>query len=453
MAIKLIPKFAEIFDLNSARYTVYALSGGRGSGKSYSVCQSVLWAGSSVKKKIVCLREVQETLRKSLYTEFITKIDDEFHLYGWEYNKSDIWNNKTGSSITFSGMADRNTSSLEALKGFSAVDIYIIDEAQSISKAALDYFMPLLGRKKGCIALLLFNRTQRRLPIWEVLNLDNPAPYIYYLETTYLDNPYIDDIFIQIAEQLKINKPEEYDCYYLNKPNDALINLVTKHFTEANIVDLNYFDTETLHISCDFNVDPMSWVIAHKTEQTVLFIDEIVLENTNTKQTMKEFLSRYGNHKGKIIINGDASGDARHTDSDYSNYAIMLNMLREHFKGKEIDVDIRRNNPRIKNRVNAWNQMIFSDDGERFIYIDPKCKWLIFNCETLKYKEGTSSIETPSHTQIKGSRELKFLGHIFDAASYIIEYYFPVIENIITEETKPYVFVDKFWEKMKRKAD
>ena len=130
MAIKLIPRFAEIFDLNQARYTIYALTGGRGSGKSFSVCQSVLWAAGREKKNIVCLREVQETLKKSMYTEFTSKIDSEFHQYGWEYNKTDIWNNKTGSKIVFSGMADRNTSSLEGLKGFSDVDIYVIDEAQ-----------------------------------------------------------------------------------------------------------------------------------------------------------------------------------------------------------------------------------------------------------------------------------------------------------------------------------
>ena len=449
MAIKLIPRFAEIFDLNQARYTIYALTGGRGSGKSFSVCQSVLWAAGREKKNIVCLREVQETLKKSMYTEFTSKIDSEFHQYGWEYNKTDIWNNKTGSKIVFSGMADRNTSSLEGLKGFSDVDIYVIDEAQAVSKAALDYFLPLLGRKKGCIALLLFNRTQRRLPVWEVLNLDNPASYVYYLETTYLDNPYVDDIFIEIAEQLKKNKPDEYDCYYLNKPNDALINLVTKNFNEENIKELNYIDTETLHITCDFNVDPMSWVIAHKAGQVTLFIDEICLENTNTKQTIHEFLSRYGEHKGKIIINGDASGDARHTDSDFSNYAIMLNMLREHFKGKDIDVGIRRCNPPIKNRINAWNQKIFTDEGDRLIYIDPKCKWLIFNCETLKYKEGTSNIDQPTHAQVKNSRELKFLGHIFDAASYIIEFYFPITLTEFKKEEKPFVYVDKFWEKMK----
>jgi len=427
MAIKLIPKFAEIYDLNDARYTIYALTGGRGSGKSFSVCQSALMAGSKEKKKIVCLREVQETLKKSLYTEFVTKIDDEFHKYGWEYNKSDIWNNVNGSTVTFSGMADRNTSSLEALKGFSSVDIFIIDEAQSISKAALDYFMPLLGRKKGCIALLLFNKTQMNLPIWEVLNLDRPASYVYYLETTYLDNPYVDDIFIKIAEELKLNKPDEYECYYLNKPNDAFINLVVKNLSEDNFCKINYQDTWDLHISCDFNVDPMSWVLAHKTETSVYFFDELVIENTNTRKTVEEFLIRYGNHKGNIIINGDASGDSRHTDSEHSNYAIILNMLRKHFKNRDISVQVKGFNPPIKNRVTAWNQKILTDDGKRQIYIDPiKCKWLRYNCKRLKYKEGTSIIETPSHAQIKNNREAKFLGHIFDAASYIIDYYFPI---------------------------
>ena len=440
MAIKLIPKFAEIFDLNQARYTIYALTGGRGSGKSFSVCQSVLWAAGREKKNIVCLREVQETLKKSMYTEFTSKIDSEFHQYGWEYNKTDIWNNKTGSKIVFSGMADRNTSSLEGLKGFSDVDIYVIDEAQAISKAALDYFIPLLGRKKGCIALLLFNRTQLDLPIWEVLNLDNPASYVYYLETTYLDNPYLvtydddgnitDDIFIQVAEQLKKNKPDEYECYYLNKPNDAFINLVVKNFTNDNICKINYLNEYPLHISCDFNVDPMCWILAHKTADRICYFDEIIIENTTVSQTCDEFIKRYGNHKADIIINGDASGDNRHVNSEFSSYAIILNKLRKHFGSKiKVDCEIKGFNPPIQNRVAAFNQMILSDEGERKLLFDPKCKWSIYNCRRLKYKEGSSIIDKPSHNQIKNARELKFLEHPFDSMSYIADYYFPVRIN------------------------
>ena len=34
--------------------------------------------------------------------------------------------------------------------------------------------------------------------------------------------------------------------------------------------------------------------------------------------------------------------------------------------------------------------------------------------------------DTPSHSQIRMDNKLKFLGHIFDAASYLVDFYFPV---------------------------
>ena len=68
-----------------------------------------------------------------------------------------------------------------------------------------------------------------------------------------------------------------------------------------------------LHLTCDFNVDPMCWAIAHKDKDCVYFFDEIVIEKTTTQQCIDEFIKRYPNHKSEIIINGDASGDNRST--------------------------------------------------------------------------------------------------------------------------------------------
>ena len=58
--------------------------------------------------------------------------------------------------------------------------------------------------------------------------------------------------------------------------------------------------------------------------------------------------------------------------------------------------------------------------------IDKKCKWLLYNVYNLKYKTGTDIIDLPSHQSIRDNNDQKFLMHIFDAASYLVEYYFPL---------------------------
>jgi hypothetical protein len=60
------------------------------------------------------------------------------------------------------------------------------------------------------------------------------------------------------------------------------------------------------------------------------------------------------------------------------------------------------------------------------LFVDPKCEKLLYNIYNLKYKVGTDIVDVPTYTQIKTDNNLKFLEHPFDAASYLVEYYYPI---------------------------
>ena len=197
-----------------------------------------------------------------------------------------------------------------------------------------------------------------------------------------------------------------------------------EYFTDENIRDIKYCPDMDLHISCDFNVDPMAWVLAHRTEDKVFYFDEIVMENTTTAKACDEFYRRYPNHKAKVIINGDASGDNRSCTSEYTNYVIIKKRLLKY--GYDVDIKIRAFNPPIKNRIAAFNAKVRSADGEVCLYVDKKCEKLLYNIYNLKYREGSSKIDIPTYQQIKQSKELKFLSHPMDAASYLVDYYWPI---------------------------
>ena len=114
------------------------------------------------------------------------------------------------------------------------------------------------------------------------------------------------------SDELKKLYDEQYYKIFVLAENGIYNNgLVIKDFSQENIKEINYQPDMDLHISCDFNVDPMCWVLAHTTADKIFYFDEIILENTTTAKTCEEFCRRYPNHKGKIIINGDASGDNR----------------------------------------------------------------------------------------------------------------------------------------------
>ena len=66
---------------------------------------------------------------------------------------------------------------------------------------------------------------------------------------------------------------------------------------------------------------------------------------------------------------------------------------------------------------------------ESFTY-NKKCEKLLYNIHNLKYKVGTDEVDVPSFAQIKNDNSLKFLEHPFDAASYLVEYYYPIRSEV-----------------------
>ena len=131
-------------------------------------------------------------------------------------------------------------------------------------------------------------------------------------------------------ELKQIYDEKYYKMNVLGQFDDMESSRVVKDFSRKNIRQLNYDENLELHITCDFNVDPMCWAVAHKDKENVYFFDEIVEECTTTALCVDIFAQKYKNHKGEIIINGDASGDNRSCTSEYTNYVIMKNRLLKH---------------------------------------------------------------------------------------------------------------------------
>lgn len=291
--------------------------------------------------------------------------------------------------------------------------------------------------------MLLARMRQRVKPHWKnftyrIFGHTNPEAQKGWLYKTFYDNPppnyrlicapTTQNIYLPkgFCDELKNLYDESYyQIFVMGKTGDYSSNLVVKDFTDENVKNIAYQQDLDVHISCDFNVDPMAWVLAHKTENKVFYFDELVLENTTTSKTCEEFHSRYPNHKGKIIVNGDASGDNRSCTSEYTNYVIIKRKL-ESF-GYDVEIKIKGFNPPIKNRVAAFNAKVKNANGEIGLYISPKCEKLLYNIYNLRYIEGSSKIDIPTYSQIKQAKELKFLSHPFDAASYLVDFYWPIV--------------------------
>ena len=426
-AYKLLPKQKEFFEIpHNNELDVVVYQGGYGSGKTW--CGSLLGIMLARKypgcKGLVGAKEY-ELVRKTTLTSYLEHLDNMNYVRNvdYTYNKIDkIIKFKNGSEILFS--------SLEDPEKFKSLNLHWA-EMEECSQVPDSSFKQLIGRLRntyrgkdwGEFRYRLFGHTNPQADkgwIWKRF-VENPKENFRLVIAPTSENVYLPEHFV---ESLKTEyDPEYYRINVLGEFGNYSSGLVVKNFTKENYTDLEYNRNMDLYLCCDFNVDPMCWEIAHKDEENFYFIDELVIENTCTQHCIEEFIRRYPNHKSQIIINGDASGDNRSTQSEYTNYAIIKKALHDH--GYEnIKFKLRNYNPPIMNRISAFNARVKNSNGERHLFIDPRrCKWILYNIYNLSFKEGTSIVDVPTHTQIKSNREAKFLEHPFDAVSYLVEYY------------------------------
>lgn len=304
-------------------------------------------------------------------------------------------------------------------------------EIEEMSDIPFDTFKMLLGRMRQKVkkswkdfTYRIFGHTNPetcRGWVYKTFK-ENKSPNYRLISAPTTQNIYLPKGFCD--ELKKVYDEQYYNIFVLAQNGEYNNGLVIKDFSDENIKEITYQPEMDLHISCDFNVDPMCWVFAHKTDDKVFYFDEIAMENTTTAKACDEFYRRYPNHKGKIIVNGDASGDNRSCTSEYTNYVIINKKLLQF--GYDVEIQIKAFNPPIKNRIMAFNSKVRSANGEVCLFVDKKCEKLLYNIYNLKYKEGSSKIDIPTYQQIKQSKELKFLSHPMDAASYLVDFYWPI---------------------------
>lgn len=417
-------EFLEIPHNYSLDVAVY--QGGYGSGKTFS--GSLL--GILLALKFAGIRglvgaQTYTLVRDTTLQTYFEHLENFGFVEGKDYEWSSSLQKlsfKNGSEIIFRHFDEPNK--LKSLNlGFV--------EIEEMSDIPYDTFKMLLGRmrqrtKKSWknFTYRIFGHTNPEMQRGWVYKtfVENPAVNYRLISAPTTENIYLPEGFCD--ELKKVYDEQYYNIFVLAQNGEYNNGLVIKDFTDENVKEISYQPEMDLHISCDFNVDPMCWVFAHKTDDKVFYFDEIAMENTTTAKACDEFYRRYPNHKGKVIVNGDASGDNRSCTSEYTNYVIIKKKLLQY--GYDVEIQIKAFNPPIKNRIMAFNSKVRSASGEVCLFVDKKCEKLLYNIYNLKYKEGSSKIDIPTYQQIKQSKELKFLSHPMDAASYLVDFYWPI---------------------------
>jgi hypothetical protein len=178
---------------------------------------------------------------------------------------------------------------------------------------------------------------------------------------------------------------------------------------ERNLQEMQPNPAAPLLWALDFNVDPMSSVVAQTGGGVVRVLDEIVIRHATTKDACEEFLKRFGQHRAGVYVYGDASGSAQQTTG-----ASDFELVREHFlihSTVPVRYRVPKGNPPVRERVNLMNRMLFSAAGKVGILADPRCKELIKDLEQVCYKADTMAIDKDRD---------RARTHLSDALGYLV---------------------------------
>lgn len=177
--------FRELFD---PQYRDYAYFGGRGGAKSHSVAGALVIQAAQAPLRVVCAREIQESLKESVKQLVEDKISD-FGLEDHFDALRDETRAKNGGGFIYKGVW-RNPDALKSLEG---ADVFWGEEANRFSARSIRLIRPTL-RKPGSRMIWTWNPEFDHDPIDQMFRGPaGPPPNSFVKEVSWRDNPWFGD--------------------------------------------------------------------------------------------------------------------------------------------------------------------------------------------------------------------------------------------------------------------
>lgn len=352
---------------------------------SYKMARQIVW--KKLKNKLVDLNWVIKTNETEL----------TIHL-------------KNGSTISLKG-ADN----YDSLRGVG-LDFIVLDEFADIDEAAwYETLRPTLSDKQG---RALFIGTPKGIGNWAYeiyqATLEDPLHWRSYSFST-IDGGNVPEEEIEAAKRDLDERTFRQE--YLATFETFTGRIYYAFDRQANTRKYIGNTPDVIYIGLDFNIDPMSAVVATRAGDTLHIIDEVRMFSSNTVEMVSEIKQRYP--KSKVWVYPDPAGSQRKTSAGGQTDITILSNAGFVVKAPRVHTPVR-------DRINAVNSRLCDTIGIRRLFIDPKCKYTIEGLERQTYKEGTSQPDKESGYD-----------HMNDALGYMVDYLFPVRRDIDPELLKP----------------
>lgn len=306
---------------------------------------------------------------------------------------------KNGSTIALKG-ADN----ADSLRGVG-LDFLVMDEFADIDPEAwYEVLRPTLADKQGGA---LFIGTPKGMGNWAhdlyVMPQENPAQWASYQFTT-IDGGNVAPEEIEAARRDLDERTFRQEFMATFETYAGRIYYAFER--KQNVLEAKDTDTSIIYTGWDFNIDPMSVVIAIRKGDTLHVIDEVRMFSSNTQEAVDEVKSRYP--KSKIWAFPDPASRQRKTSAGGTTDLTIL-------QNAGFVVKCPHSHTPVRDRINAVNARLRDSTGISHLFFNPQVKYTIEGLERQTYKEGTTTPDKESGYD-----------HQMDALGYMVDYLFPI---------------------------
>ena len=211
-------KYAPIKNADS-RY--FIVTGGRGSGKSFSINLLLVLLTYEAGHTILFTRFTLASAYISIIPEFLQKIEALNKEADFHITKDEIINKHSGSKIIFKGIKTSSGDQTANLKSLTNVSTWVMDEAEELVDEnifdKIDLSVRNLKNQNRVIMILnpvtkehwIYSRFFEDKGVMESSNLTKGNTT--YIHTTYLDNiENLSKSYLEQIENIKLRRPEKY---------------------------------------------------------------------------------------------------------------------------------------------------------------------------------------------------------------------------------------------------
>lgn len=234
--------------------------GGRGGAKSHFFAEQVVLRCLMKPTRIVCIREVQSSIKDSVRQLLVDKIERLGVSTSFEVLDNEI-RGPQGSLIVFKGMQSYNAMNIKSLEAY---DVAWVEEAQTFSQHSLDLLRPTL-RKEGSEIWFSWNPRFKTDPV-DMFFRKNPPPDAVSVMINWRDNPWFPDVlYREMAHDFAVDEDKAEHIWngaYGSSQGAILARWVNKAEREGRISDEIVYDPAGtgIEISSDIGFrDTASW--------------------------------------------------------------------------------------------------------------------------------------------------------------------------------------------------